>query len=297
MSAAMHSGQELAEMIKRDGGFDKSFSSNTSQRKPVPENIIAILKRPLPSEAVNPHPTKKYLSTIKVMYVVERLNEAFGLGGWFVGNEIIEAGPAMVVVRSRLTVPEYGIDVEQFGGNDNTDRGDAYKGACTDALSKIGSYLYIGMDVYKGLGDKIEKQTPPKQQPKPAIPKPSGTGLAVTPEQQRAYAGPTLPIVDKGTAELSVAITGVVGGFAKNKNEYRLVNFHVPYDNFDHKATCWKKDLFPVLEAAGNAPDALLRFSRSGKYLEIEDVLEDFIPLPPQPAVAATEIVDSDIPF
>ena len=28
---------------------------------------------------------------------------------------------------------------------------DAYKGACTDALSKCASYLGIGMDVYKGL--------------------------------------------------------------------------------------------------------------------------------------------------
>ena len=39
------------------------------------------------------------------------------------------------------------IAIEQFGGNDNPDRGDAYKGACTDALSKCASYLGIGMDV------------------------------------------------------------------------------------------------------------------------------------------------------
>jgi len=34
---------------------------------------------------------------------------------------------------------------------------DAYKGACTDALTKIGSYLYIGMDVYKGLSEGAAK--------------------------------------------------------------------------------------------------------------------------------------------
>jgi hypothetical protein len=56
-------------------------------------------------------------------------------------------------VRATLAIPKYGIAIEQFGGNDNPDRGDAYKGACTDALSKCASYLGIGMDVYKGLND------------------------------------------------------------------------------------------------------------------------------------------------
>jgi hypothetical protein len=57
------------------------------------------------------------------------------------------------VVRATLSIPRYAIAIEQFGGNDNPDRGDAYKGACTDALSKCASYLGIGMDVYKGLYD------------------------------------------------------------------------------------------------------------------------------------------------
>ena len=54
--------------------------------------------------------------------------------------------------------PEYGIYFECYGGNDNGgensknfDLGDAYKGATTDALTKIGSYLEIGIDVFKGL--------------------------------------------------------------------------------------------------------------------------------------------------
>ena len=77
----------------------------------------------------------------------------FGLNGWHIDNEIVETG-RMVVVRATLTIPKYSIAIEQFGGNDNPDRGDAYKGACTDALSKCASYLGIGMDVYKGLHDE-----------------------------------------------------------------------------------------------------------------------------------------------
>jgi hypothetical protein len=87
---------------------------------------------------------------IKVIYVVERLNEVFGLNGWRVVNEVVENG-RMVVVKGALKIPKYNVHIEQYGGNDNPDRGDAYKGACTDALSKCASYLGIGMDVYKGL--------------------------------------------------------------------------------------------------------------------------------------------------
>ena len=141
----------------------------------LPQNLIEKLKEPLPKEAVSPHPTKPYLSTIKVIFVVERLNEVFGLGGWKVKNEIIEKADVqtkngikqMVVAKSFLTIPEYEIEIESYGGNDNEDLGDAYKGACTDALSKIGSYLYIGMDVYKGLADKA-KNTPVYRSNSPA---------------------------------------------------------------------------------------------------------------------------------
>jgi hypothetical protein len=122
-------------------------SIDTSQ---LPQDVMAKLKEPLPREAVSPNPQKPGLSVIKVIYVVERLNDVFGLNGWHVDNEVVETG-RMVVVRATLSVPRYAIAIEQFGGNDNPDRGDAYKGACTDALSKCASYLGIGMDVYKGL--------------------------------------------------------------------------------------------------------------------------------------------------
>src|ERR1700743_808415 len=117
----------------------------------------ALLKKPLPPEAVKPHPTKTFLSSIKAIYVVERLNDVFGIGSWHLKSQVIDASTPMIVVKGILTIPEYGIELESFGGNDNGgensknhDLGDAYKGATTDALTKICSYLGIGMDVYKG---------------------------------------------------------------------------------------------------------------------------------------------------
>src|SRR5271156_5998826 len=126
---------------------------NSGEPIELPEELKKKLKEPLPTEAVSPNPVKPGLSAIKVIYVVERLNDVFGLNGWRVDNEVVETG-RMVVVRATLAIQKYGIAIEQFGGNDNPDRGDAYKGACTDALSKCASYLGIGMDVYKGLHDE-----------------------------------------------------------------------------------------------------------------------------------------------
>lgn len=130
----------------------------------ITENIKAILDRPLPPEAVSPHPTKNYLSCIKSIYVTERLNEAFGVGSWSIKTEPVDVRDKMVVVKTTLDIAEYGIHYESYGGNDNADFGDAYKGASTDAITKIGSWLGIGADVFKGL------QTGKKSAPRPSQP-------------------------------------------------------------------------------------------------------------------------------
>jgi hypothetical protein len=138
----------------------------------TPEQI-ELLKKPLPPEAVKQHPTKTFLSSIKAIYVVERLNDVFGIGSWHLRSEVIDNSKVMIIVKSTLTIPEYGIELESYGGNDNGgencknhDEGDAYKGAVTDALTKICSYLGIAMDVYKG------KVTPPSNGNQPASDKP-----------------------------------------------------------------------------------------------------------------------------
>ena len=81
--------------------------------------------------------------------MVGRLNQAFEIGGWKFTTEVIETSDKFVVVRGLLEVPEHGIVVENYGGNDNTDRGDSYKGAATDALTKCASYLGIGAEVWR----------------------------------------------------------------------------------------------------------------------------------------------------
>lgn len=116
-----------------------------------------LIAKPLPPESVSPHPTKPYLSSIKAIYVLERLNEVFWIGAWTIKtDQIWEVNNGMVVVKVIFEVPEYGIYYECFGWNDNWgetsknfDLWDAYKWATTDAITKICSYMGIWMDVFK----------------------------------------------------------------------------------------------------------------------------------------------------
>lgn len=119
----------------------------------------AKLKSPLPSEAIKQHPSKTYLSTIRDIYVIERLNEVFGVGSWKLKVEHITTQGKMVVVKVLFTIPEYNIEYECYGGNDNSDLGDAYKGATTDALTKICSWLGIANEVWKDKTSQERTQT------------------------------------------------------------------------------------------------------------------------------------------
>jgi len=140
------------------------------------EQLQALLNEPLPAEAIKPHPTKSYLSTINSIYVTERLNTVFGVGRWGTTSEVIETGEKMIVLRVMLWAysPVEGEDMiklEAYGGNDNPDRGDAYKGAMTDAITKIGSFLGIGADVWKNKAPTTSQNRPQRARAaKPAQP-------------------------------------------------------------------------------------------------------------------------------
>jgi hypothetical protein len=139
--------------------------------KQLSKEQIDLIKKPLPREAVMPHPTKQNLSTIKAIYVTERFNDVFGIGGWTIKTELIDNPLALVknmkitkagaerteytaLMKTRFEVAEYGIYYECVASSTNDDIGDASKGAATDAITKIASYIGIGIDVFKGQHDK-----------------------------------------------------------------------------------------------------------------------------------------------
>ena len=149
----------------------------------TPEQKEALDRR-LPDEAVSQHPTKTFLSSIKSIYVTERLNEVFGVGSWRVETEIVERSERMVVVKLRFSIPEYGIYYVCFGGNDNADLGDACKGATTDALTKVCSWLGIGAEVFKGRQTGAGAPPQSSVQRLPAAPAPASQSAPVAPKKR-----------------------------------------------------------------------------------------------------------------
>lgn len=131
------------------------------------------LSESFPPEAISKHPTKTFLSTIKAIFVVERLNDVFGIGRWDFCTEVVKETADYILVSGTLVILDYDVRVpSQYGGHKttgtNTEIADGFKSAVTDALSKCSSYLEIGLDIFKGLADKPQGTTTPK--------KSSGTG-------------------------------------------------------------------------------------------------------------------------
>ena len=135
-------------------------------------DLKELLLADLPDRAISQHPTKTYLSTIKAIYVTERFNDVFGVGKWQtqIEKEHLNLDTGMVIIKVTFKVPEHDIYYECYGGNDNGginnknfDLGDAYKGATTDALTKIGSYLGVGIKVFKGLHKSGQTAKPEKE--------------------------------------------------------------------------------------------------------------------------------------
>lgn len=142
----------------------------------IDEKKIEALQEPLPAWAVKPHPTRKNMSAIHPMAIIDRLNEVFGVGGWDFHTREIEVTKEvqktakgdrvvyMSAVHGTLVIElkdgsgDFAsvrrVRIEQFGGSTNDDKGDALKGGATDALTKIASYLGIGASIYKGQGNR-----------------------------------------------------------------------------------------------------------------------------------------------
>jgi len=142
--------------------------------KTIPDEVREELRKPFPAEAISQHPTKTFLSTIKAIYVVERLNDVFGIGGWIMEHEVFSDEQDYVSVKGHIYLREpYKFSTPtQYGGHKktgtNTEPADGYKSAVTDCQSKCASYLEIGIDIFKGLvsppKDKGKAPTSPKKE-------------------------------------------------------------------------------------------------------------------------------------
>lgn len=122
------------------------------------DSLLEQLKKPFPKNAHSTDSSRGFdLTSIKAQWVVERLNDVFGIFGWSFHPEYEKEGNN-VLCHGLLVVREYdGPEiinerrVEQTGGATvKKTMADAYKSAATDSLGKCASWLCVGNDVFKG---------------------------------------------------------------------------------------------------------------------------------------------------
>ena len=121
----------------------------------ITDEIRKKLREPFPKEAHGTVASKTYLTSIKAMYVIERLNDVFGIGRWTYESEVIKEQSEQVLIRGQLMILDYDCFIPaQFGSHKITGKGvelaDGYKSAITDGITKSASYIEIGIDVFKG---------------------------------------------------------------------------------------------------------------------------------------------------
>lgn len=124
------------------------------------DEIYKKLIAPFPDKAYAADITRsdKVLTSLKAHYVVERLNEVFGLGMWKLTGEWKDVDDGVMFIgeltasymddKNLVTIATG--PVPGFGGVDHANSGDAYKSARTDCLSKSASLLGVGNEMYKG---------------------------------------------------------------------------------------------------------------------------------------------------
>lgn len=121
-------------------------------KKELTQAQIELIKKWLPFKALSAREGARgdAKTSIAPWSVTDRLNDVFGIDGWTTDAEFVMERNGMVVVKLLFNAPDYGIHHTTFGGNNNKDLGDAFKGAETDALTKVASWLGIGTGVWRG---------------------------------------------------------------------------------------------------------------------------------------------------
>lgn len=125
------------------------------EKKSISKEMRDALRADFPEEAYSAHPSKTFLTTLKAMFVTERLNDVFGIGRWTVHHEVVLTTNDYVLVSGTFESLDYDVHIPtQYGGHQttgkNTEIADGYKSAITDCISKIASYLEVGIRMFKG---------------------------------------------------------------------------------------------------------------------------------------------------
>ena len=106
------------------------------------DKITKELRKDFPQEALSKDTSRGFeLTSIKAMYIIERLNDVFGVFGWgYDFTDPIEKEGEQIVKVTLMIYKEEGAvhKISQFGGKKviRNNMTDAYKSAITDGFTK-----------------------------------------------------------------------------------------------------------------------------------------------------------------
>ena len=146
------------------------------------EKQVEALKADFPPEALSEDKSRGFpLTSIKAAFVLERLNEVFGIGGWWYDFEPFTNHESEIctVVSLYVQIDPEGdpLCIKQAGGKRivKSNVTDARKSAVTDGLTKCASVLGIGHTVFKGMADVHDSAKPAASKPAPQAQAPAKT--------------------------------------------------------------------------------------------------------------------------
>jgi hypothetical protein len=139
-------------------GTEEKATETTAESgsfKLTPEQV-ALLREPFPQEALSADSSRGFeLTSIKAAYIIERLNNVFGFGGWKYRYVPFTREDNEILTEVTLSVKDNEnnwYSIPNAGGHDMVSNRitDARKSAITDGINKCASFLEIGIDVFKG---------------------------------------------------------------------------------------------------------------------------------------------------
>jgi hypothetical protein len=200
------------------------------------------LKEDFPPEALSQDTSRGFaLTSIKAAYIMERLNDAFGIFGWSYTFDPFETlgGEICIVVHLTVSMGEPSRTISQAGGKKPATKGgcpmtDARKSAVTDGLTKCASVLGVGHTIFKGQQDVNASQDTPTPQKAPDSGSQGGTGDAIAPPTTKG------DITDGRIRMLHAKLkdAGIVDDYEKRAKVSELLGYSEPIgslENLDNK--------------------------------------------------------------
>ena len=157
-------------IINEKNGYEQTIEQLKSAK--TPKELLAELSKPFPEDAITRVSATasgrgRELTGIKRAYLIERLNEVVGVGGWQISEpEFVTSEIKWGQGTGWQCICKYWLEIKglgkSFGLGDGIAKrlGDAMKGAESGAFKRAAACFGLGLSAYKGTIDEDFSEQP-----------------------------------------------------------------------------------------------------------------------------------------